>query len=254
MNGNQKINNLKRLVVIISIAILIVAVVLIMSIYNNKFGKVGGSSAGGRSTVSTSTTDVIIDPDNNGEEITNAPTTEVTTEPTSEATTAGGNVTTRTNKTTYKTQKPTSGQVVITDPPVKYNVVSHGSGSGFPNSNNTLEWALFDELNGRRNTPLQMSSELRSRAETAANNALGTYVDSLQKGFCTCPNDPNCICNTGGYKGEGAANCVYYNRSTYDEANRLVETNSEILNDNYKYVGIGVVQNGDNFGYVVIVD
>ena len=40
MNENRKINNLKKLIVIISIAILVVAVILVMSIYNNKFGKV----------------------------------------------------------------------------------------------------------------------------------------------------------------------------------------------------------------------
>ena len=65
MNENRKINNLKKLIVIISIAILVVAVILVMSIYNNKFGKVSDDgSRGGRSTAKTTeTTDIIFDPE-----------------------------------------------------------------------------------------------------------------------------------------------------------------------------------------------
>lgn len=254
MNGNKKINNLKRLVIIISAAILVVAVILIMSIYNNKFGKVDGPSEGGMSTVKTTTTDIIIDPDGE-EDITNAPTTDIIQEDNTEPTTNGSNnqTTSKTTKSTYKTQTPTSSKVVITDPPVKYTVITAG-GSGFANSVPRLEWALFNEINSRRSNKLKMATELRSRAETAANNAIGTYVDSLSKGFCTCPDDPNCKCDSGGFKGDGAVNCVYYDRPTNEEADRLIGANSSILDEDYEYIGIGVIQRGENFSYVVIVD
>ena len=64
MNGNKKINNLKKVIVLISISILIVAVILIMSIYNNKFGKVGDDGVrGGKKTASTQTSEVLFDSD-----------------------------------------------------------------------------------------------------------------------------------------------------------------------------------------------
>ena len=57
MNANRKINNLKRLVVLISIAIVVVAVILVMSIYNNKARGKADDRMGGKSTVFTTTTD-----------------------------------------------------------------------------------------------------------------------------------------------------------------------------------------------------
>ena len=39
-----------------------------------------------------------------------------------------------------------------------------------------------------------------------------------------------------------------------EEADRLIGANSSILDEDYEYVGIGVIQHGENFSYVVIVD
>ena len=43
-------------------------------------------------------------------------------------------------------------------------------------------------------------------------------------------------------------------RKQKEEADRLIGANSSILDEDYEYVGIGVIQHGENFSYVVIVD
>ena len=236
MNGNKRINNLKRLVIIISVAILIVGVILIMSIYNNKFGKVGGSSEGGRSTVSTTTsTDIIIDPDAD----------ETTTTTTSS---------TKVTKTNTRTQAPTGGSQVVTQAPNKYTVIADGA-SGYANSVSNLEWATVQQLNKLRGgNNLMMAAELRATAETAANNAVDSLLWSEKNAGCSKENGAACKCDFGNISFEGAAYCANYVGSVEGVVNSLKSKNPGILDGDYKYVGVGVIKKEDRYSYVVIVD
>ena len=248
MNGNKRINNLKRLVIIISIAILIVGVILIMSIYNNKFGKVGGSSEGGRSTVSTTTsTDIIIDPD--ADETTTTTAGEETT--TTEAVTTAS---TKTNKTNVRTQAPTGGSQVVTQPSKNYTIIADGA-SGYENSVSNLEWATVQQLNKLRGgNNLMMASELRATAETAANNAVDSLIWSEKNAGCSKENGAACKCDFGNIRFEGAAYCANYVGSVEGVVNSLKSKNPGILDADYKYVGVGVIKKEDRYSYVIIVD
>jgi len=256
MNGNKKINNLKKLVVIISIAILVVAVILVMSIYRNIFNPGGwGKSEAGRSTVETTKfTDIIIDPDT-GETVT---TESTTTSSSSETTSSAPTETPTTNaapQTSVKTTRSrvTNPTVAPTEPPSKYTIVTSG-GSGYSNSNSSLEWALLNEINSRRSNQLQMASELRNQAENSANSAVNSYATSISQGYCQKPNDPNCLCQFGEVKFDGAVYCVWYNRSIVEVADRLIGSNGGILDEDYKYAGVGVVLKDGNYSFTVIVD
>ena len=249
MNGNKRINNLKRLVIIISVAILIVGVILIMSIYNNKFGKVGGSSEGGRSTVSTTTsTDIIIDPDADETPTTTAAGEETTT--TEAVTTAS----TKTNKTNVRTQAPTGGSQVVTQPSKNYTIIADGA-SGYENSVSNLEWATVQQLNKLRGgNNLMMASELRATAETAANNAVDSLIWSEKNAGCSKENGAACKCDFGNIRFEGAAYCANYVGSVEGVVNSLKSKNPGILDADYKYVGVGVIKKEDRYSYVIIVD
>lgn len=250
MNGNKRINNLKRLVIIISIAILIVAVILIMSIYNNKFGKIGGSSEGGMSTVPTTTsTDIILDPD--GDETTT--TTNATPAGDDETTTTSVTSSSKVTKSNTKTQAPSGGSQTITEPPAKYTVITSG-GSGYPNSVSSLEWATFDEVNKKRGNKLQMSQELRAKAQEAANAAVNSLIDSEKNDDCGNLNPTACRCDYGSMKFDGSAFCANYNSSVANVTNSLIQKNGGILDDDFKYIGVGVVMKDDHYSYVIIVD
>ena len=251
MNGNKRINNLKRLVIIISVAILIVGVILIMSIYNNKYGKIGGSSEGGMSTVPTTTsTDIIIDPDGDETTTTTAAGEETTT--TSPVTTAS----TKTNKTNIKTQAPTGGSQVVTQAPSKYTIITTG-GSGYANSVNALEWATVEQINKLRgDNKLQVAQELRATAETAANNAVDSLIASEhEENGCSQRNVQACRCDYGNLNFNGAAYCANYVGSIEEVVKVLVNKKPDILSADAKYIGVGVIQkNKDRYSYVVIVD
>lgn len=249
MNGNKRINNLKRLVIIISVAILIVGVILIMSIYNNKFGKVGGSSEGGRSTVSTTTsTDIIIDPD------ADETTTTTNAVPVDDETTTTTTSSTKVTKTNTRTQAPTGGSQVVTQAPNKYTVIADGA-SGYANSVSNLEWATVQQLNKLRGgNNLMMAAELRATAETAANNAVDSLLWSEKNAGCSKENGAACKCDFGNISFEGAAYCANYVGSVEGVVNSLKSKNPGILDGNYKYVGVGVIKKEDRYSYVVIVD
>ena len=250
MNGNKRINNLKRLVIIISVAILIVGVILIMSIYNNKFGKIGGSSEGGMSTVPTTTsTDIIIDPD--GDETTTTTNAVPVDDVTTEATTSSTKVT----KTNVRTQAPTSGSRVVTQAPSKYTIITTG-GSGYANSVNALEWATVEQINKLRgDNKLQVAQELRATAETAANNAVDSLIASEYNDGCAQTNVKACKCDYGNINFDGAAYCANYVGSIEEVVKVLVNKKPVILSADAKYIGVGVIQkNKDRYSYVVIVD
>lgn len=258
MNGNKKINNLKKLIVLISIAILIVGVILVMSIYNNRFAKDGDDGIRGGRKAGTTTEEVLYDPDSE-EETTETTTTEPSTEETTTTSVKPGDTTTTTVKTTkikttVQTVAPTTGSTVITQPSKNYTIVTSG-GTGVSGSQFDLEWEMFNYINSKRGKKFKMAAELRSRAETAAQQAVQSLEDSINNDGCCSANPTACKCNFGDIKFDGAAYCGSERKSASYASDKIMAANTGIYDEDYEYIGIGVIRNSANhYSYVVMFD
>ena len=254
MNGNRKINNLKKLIVVISIAILIVGVVLVMSIYNNKFGKIGDDGIkGGRSTASTTSAEVLFDSD----ETTDTTTTTTSEEETTNASSQDETPTTTTIKTTRtnrQTVAPTSGTVVVTRPAKNYTVITSG-GTGATGASKDLEWEIFNYINSKRNKKFKMAAELRQQAENAARTAVDSFQDSIDNNNCNSSHQSNCKCNFGGLSFDGAGYCSSDRKDASYAGKALMKTNSGVYDEDYEYIGVGVIANSEgHYSYVIVFD
>ncbi len=254
MNGNKKINNLKKLIVVISIAILIVGVVLVMSIYNNKFGKIGDDGIkGGRSTASTTSAEVLFDSD----ETTDTTTTTTSEEETTNASSQDETPTTTTIKTTRtnrQTVAPTSGTVVVTRPAKNYTVITSG-GTGATGASKDLEWEIFNYINSKRNKKFKMAAELRQQAENAARTAVDSFQDSIDNNNCNSSHQSNCKCNFGGLSFDGAGYCSSDRKDASYAGGALMKTNSGVYDEDYEYIGVGVIANSEgHYSYVIVFD
>ena len=254
MNGNKKINNLKKLIVVISIAILIVGVVLVMSIYNNKFGKIGDDGIkGGRSTASTTSAEVLFDSDETTETTTPTTSEEETTNATSEEETPT-TTTIKTIRTNRQTVAPTSGTVVVTRPAKNYTVITSG-GTGATGASKDLEWEIFNYINSKRNKKFKMAAELRQQAENAARTAVDSFQDSIDNNNCNSSHQSNCKCNFGGLSFDGAGYCSSDRKDASYAGGALMKTNSGVYDEDYEYIGVGVIANSEgHYSYVIIFD
>ena len=254
MNGNKKINNLKKLIVVISIAILIVGVVLVMSIYNNKFGKIGDDGIkGGRSTASTTSAEVLFDSDETTETTTPTTSEEETTNVTSEEETPT-TTTIKTTRTNRQTVAPTSGTVVVTRPAKNYTVITSG-GTGATGASKDLEWEIFNYINSKRNKKFKMAAELRQQAENAARTAVDSFQDSIDNNNCNSSHQSNCKCNFGGLSFDGAGYCSSDRKDASYAGGALMKTNSGVYDEDYEYIGVGVIANSEgHYSYVIIFD
>jgi hypothetical protein len=257
MNGNKKINNLKKLIVIISIAILIVGVVLVMSIYNNKFGKIGDDGIkGGRSTASTTSAEVLFDSDETTETTTTtiASEEETTNASSQDETPAKTTTTIKTTRTTRQTVAPTSGTVVVTTPAKNYTVITSG-GTGATGASKDLEWEIFNYINSKRNKKFKMAAELRQQAENAARTAVDSFQDSIDNNNCNSSHQSNCKCNFGGLSFDGAGYCSSDRKDASYAGAALMKTNSGVYDEDYEYIGVGVIANSEgHYSYVIIFD
>lgn len=254
MNGNKKINNLKKLIVVISIAILIVGVVLVMSIYNNKFGKIGDDGIkGGRSTASTTSAEVLFDSDETTETTTTTTSEEETTNASSQDETPT-TTTIKTTRTNRQTVAPTSGTVVVTRPAKNYTVITSG-GTGATGASKDLEWEIFNYINSKRNKKFKMAAELRQQAENAARTAVDSFQDSIDNNNCNSSHQSNCKCNFGGLSFDGAGYCSSDRKDASYAGKALMKTNSGVYDEDYEYIGVGVIANSEgHYSYVIIFD
>ena len=263
MNGNKKINNLKRLIVIISIAILIVGVVLVMSIYNNKFGKSGDDGVrGGRSTVSTTSEEVLFDPDGTTETTTTSSSGEEETTTVAQEGGDDNKTTTTTTKATTKktvytskqTIAPTSGTVIVTQPPKNYTVITSG-GTGATGSSKDLEWEIFNYVNSKRSKKFKMAAELRQQAEASARTAVESFQNSIKNDGCNSSHQDKCKCNFGEIKFDGAAYCASERKKASEAGPILMNANAGVYDEDYEYIGVGVIANSDGrYSYVIMYD
>lgn len=254
MNGNKKINNLKKLIVVISIAILIVGVVLVMSIYNNKFGKIGDDGIkGGRSTASTTSAEVLFDSDETTETTTTTTSEEETTNASSQDETPT-TTTIKTTRTNRQTVAPTSGTVVVTRPAKNYTVITSG-GTGATGASKDLEWEIFNYINSKRNKKFKMAAELRQQAENAARTAVDSFQDSIDNNNCNSSHQSNCKCNFGGLSFDGAGYCSSDRKDASYAGGALMKTNSGVYDEDYEYIGVGVIANSEgHYSYVIVFD
>ena len=180
--------------------------------------------------------------------------TEPITLPTTETPTSGETRTVTVTKTrVIRTIPPTSGTVIVTQPPKTYTVITSGS-SGYPNSRSDIEWAIFNAINAKRTNKLKMAKELRDFDEENAAKAVSSFKASVGPG-CNSYDNSQCRCDINPGKYDNVSYCASESKKAENVANKLVEANTGILDEDYEYIGVGVVYDDEgHWSYVVTVD
>jgi uncharacterized protein YkwD len=181
-------------------------------------------------------------------------TTEPITLPTTETPTSGETKTVTVTKTRVtRTIPPTSGTITVTQPPKNYTVITSGA-SGYPNSESDVEWAIFNAINAKRTNKLKMAKELRDFAEGNASKAVNSFKASIGTG-CSSYDNSKCRCDIDSGKYDNVSYCSNTYRNVDHAVSKLLETNVGILDEDYEYIGVGVVyDNDDHYSWVVTVD
>lgn len=175
------------------------------------------------------------------------PTTE---EPTIPTPTEG---TTKVTVTKTRTIPPTSGTVIVTQPAKNYTVITSG-GSGHENADSSAEWAILNAINAKRSKPLKMAKELRTFAENNATKAVTSFTESTTNG-CSASHQDKCKCDIDPAKYDNVSYCASEKKDVTKAVNMLLSANVGILDEDYEYIGIGVVYNTKgHYSWVVTID
>ena len=162
----------------------------------------------------------------------------------------GGSTTTTvfvssTKITKTRTIPPTSGTVIVTQPPKNYTLVTSGG--------DQVDWDILSALNARRTKPLKMAKELRDFAKSNASKALASFKASMGD-TCNSYVDSGCRCDIDPGKYDNVSYCASSYRAVDKAVEQLVNGNPGILDSDYEWVGIAVSRNGGHTSWVVTVD
>lgn len=136
-------------------------------------------------------------------------------------------------------------------PAHNFTVITSGNATNYKDANNTIEWEVVNKINNARNKKLKVAAELRTAAERLAETCCNGGI-----GFCA--QDTSTLFDTMDYDQFVAyIDSTKYTKdySSNDAFNTISSKYKSLVidNNNYNYMGVGVIQKGQLKNCIAVV-
>ena len=136
-------------------------------------------------------------------------------------------------------------------PQHNFTVITSGNATNYKDANNTIEWDVVNKINNARSKKLKVAAELRTAAERLAETCCNGGI-----GFCA--QDTSALFDTMDFDQYVAyIDSTKYTKdySSNDAFNTISSKYKSLVidNNNYNYMGVGVIQKGQLKNCIAVV-